>query len=399
VRRRAGRGVGNGGAGRRRRAAERAGRRGRRDRGWLAGVLYVRRTSYYYFGGQRVAMRQTGSWGGDVVYYLVSDHLGTTSLVLNGAGHRIAETRHYPYGAERWVWTADGSGTLPTDYRFTGQRNVGLGLTHMGARFLDSSLGRWTSADTIVPDFTDPQSFNRYSYVRGRPLRFVDPTGHFESEEELAKYLGFSSLESWWNSELYAAWSQDQEWMEMILSKEFDFGNMLRFESNGTVYETMLVMTEQERLTLWDINLHGSHRLQEVFESTGYTHWHSDGKSSPGFSLAHSGRNTKNLLHSPSLRDDWNGYPGSTTRDHVRIQSRMDWGRMALDVGMIVGGVLGVVGEGLGALLSPEPASKLVFAGALTVTVIGIKDTISQVRSGGWVEERRPVVHTTPCCW
>ncbi|MBN1139990.1 MAG: Ig-like domain-containing protein [Anaerolineae bacterium] len=85
----------------------------------MAGVLYVRSTSYYYFGGQRVAMRQTSSWGENVVYYLVTDHLGTTSLVLDAAGGRVAESRHYPYGAERWIWTADGSGTLPTDYRFT----------------------------------------------------------------------------------------------------------------------------------------------------------------------------------------------------------------------------------------------------------------------------------------
>ncbi|HSJ58065.1 MAG TPA: hypothetical protein VLC95_12845, partial [Anaerolineae bacterium] len=112
----------------------------------LAGVLYVRRTSYYYFGAQRVAMRQVDTWGGDVVYYLLSDHLGTTSLVLCGNvsgcdgmpnGGRVAESRHYPYGEVRWTWPADGS-TFPTDYRFTGQRSVGLGLTHMGARFLDS---------------------------------------------------------------------------------------------------------------------------------------------------------------------------------------------------------------------------------------------------------------------
>jgi RHS repeat-associated protein len=176
VRRRAGRGVGNGGAGRRRRAAERAGRRGRRDRGWLAGVLYVRRTSYYYFGGQRVAMRQTGSWGGDVVYYLVSDHLGTTSLVLDGAGNRIAETRHYPYGAERWVWTADGGGELPTDYRFTGQRNDPyIKLVQMGVRWYGPALGRWTSPDTLVPNPANPQSLNRYSWVLNNPSRVCGP--------------------------------------------------------------------------------------------------------------------------------------------------------------------------------------------------------------------------------
>ena len=37
------------------------------------------------------------------------------------------------------------------------------------------------SADTIVPDPTNPQSLNRYSYVRNNPVNFNDPSGHCES--------------------------------------------------------------------------------------------------------------------------------------------------------------------------------------------------------------------------
>jgi hypothetical protein len=48
----------------------------------------------------------------------------------------------------------------------------------MGARFYDSALGRWLTADTIVPEPGNPQAFNRYAYVGGNPLGFVDPTGH-----------------------------------------------------------------------------------------------------------------------------------------------------------------------------------------------------------------------------
>jgi len=114
-----------------------------------------------------------------VVQYLVGDHLGTTSLVLNANGTVHSEARHYPYGEERW-----SSGTLPTDYRFTGQRNDSyIKLVHMGVRHYDPALGRWLSADTIVPEPGSSQSYNRYAYVRNSPLKFVDPTGHMEDGE------------------------------------------------------------------------------------------------------------------------------------------------------------------------------------------------------------------------
>ena len=48
----------------------------------------------------------------------------------------------------------------------------------MGAREYDPSLGRWLSADTIVPGPANPQSLNRYSYVYNNPCKYIDPSGH-----------------------------------------------------------------------------------------------------------------------------------------------------------------------------------------------------------------------------
>ena len=46
----------------------------------------------------------------------------------------------------------------------------------------DNTLGRFISADTLVPSPGNPQSLNRYLYVLGNPLRYVDPTGHMEAD-------------------------------------------------------------------------------------------------------------------------------------------------------------------------------------------------------------------------
>jgi hypothetical protein len=53
-----------------------------------------------------------------------------------------------------------------------------------GARFYDPALGRFASADSVVPEPGNPQALNRYAYVLGNPLRYVDPTGHDPFTEE-----------------------------------------------------------------------------------------------------------------------------------------------------------------------------------------------------------------------
>ncbi|MBI5877547.1 MAG: RHS repeat-associated core domain-containing protein [Chloroflexi bacterium] len=69
---------------------------------------------------------------------------------------------------------------MPTDIGYTGQRlDASTGLMYYGARYYDSSLARFISADSIVPGAGNPQTLNRYSYVLGNPLKYTDPTGHY----------------------------------------------------------------------------------------------------------------------------------------------------------------------------------------------------------------------------
>ena len=75
--------------------------------------------------------------------------------------------------------TSFTSGTTPTRYRCTGQREeASLGLYYYGARWYDPHIGRFIQPDTIVPNPGDAQAFDRYAYVLNNPLKYVDPTGH-----------------------------------------------------------------------------------------------------------------------------------------------------------------------------------------------------------------------------
>ena len=49
------------------------------------------------------------------------------------------------------------------------------------ARYYDATIGRFISADTIVPQPFNPQSLNRYSYCLNNPLKYIDPSGHDEN--------------------------------------------------------------------------------------------------------------------------------------------------------------------------------------------------------------------------
>jgi RHS repeat-associated protein len=165
-------------------------------------------TKYYYFGGQRVATR--GPDG--AVSWLHADHLSSTSLATDGSGGEAARQLYYPFGGTRWASVAP----LPTDFGFTGQRKQStIGLYDYHARFYDPLVGRFISADTIVPSPEDPQDFNRYSYVRNNPLKYVDPTGHREcgpaclddaTDWRLDPCIG-SACFSGWGSEWKRGWT------------------------------------------------------------------------------------------------------------------------------------------------------------------------------------------------
>jgi hypothetical protein len=68
-------------------------------------------TKYYYAGSQRIAMRTNGQ-----LQFIISDHLGSASLVTDAAGENGTDMRYKAWGKVRYV-----NGPAPTDYTYTGQ--------------------------------------------------------------------------------------------------------------------------------------------------------------------------------------------------------------------------------------------------------------------------------------
>jgi RHS repeat-associated protein len=132
---------------------------------------------YYDAGGARVAMRENGT-----LYWLLTDYLGSTSKVANSDGSFHSEQMYKPFGEKRYP---TGASTLPTTYRYTGQRSEtglgpagGEGLMFYGARWYDALLGRFLSADSIIPGAGNPQAWDRYAGMMNNPVKFNDPSGH-----------------------------------------------------------------------------------------------------------------------------------------------------------------------------------------------------------------------------
>jgi RHS repeat-associated protein len=89
-----------------------------------------------------------------------------------------------PWGKRRFTnGNDDPAGSLANSSQtirgFTGQEMLAdVGLVHLNGRVYDPYIGRMLSADPVVGDPLNGQTWNRYSYVFNNPLAYTDPTGY-----------------------------------------------------------------------------------------------------------------------------------------------------------------------------------------------------------------------------
>jgi RHS repeat-associated protein len=104
-----------------------------------------------------------------------SDLRGSTTILTNEYG---LVTDRYAYGTYGEVDHFEGNTSQP--FQYNGRDGVVHdvnGLYYMRARYYHSELKRFLNRDIIQGDITDGQTFNRYSYVNGNPVKYIDPLG------------------------------------------------------------------------------------------------------------------------------------------------------------------------------------------------------------------------------
>ena len=131
----------------------------------------VRKT--YFAGSTSLAVRTIVNGSTETLNWLLSDHLGSSSITTTVDGTWNSEIRYSSFGETRY-----SSGITPTDYRYTGQlEQKDVNLYYYNARYYDATLGRFIQADSIVPGAGNSKSYDRYAYVSNNPIRFNDPSG------------------------------------------------------------------------------------------------------------------------------------------------------------------------------------------------------------------------------
>ena len=104
------------------------------------------------------------------IEYVHQDHLGNNVAITNEEGDVIWKADYEPFG-DSFNEVGDNN------YKYNSKEEDSTKLLYYGARYYDKDIGRFTTPDPLFGSITDPQTLNRYVYVKNNPLKYIDPTG------------------------------------------------------------------------------------------------------------------------------------------------------------------------------------------------------------------------------
>jgi RHS repeat-associated protein len=104
--------------------------------------------------------------------YTASDHLGSPRVMFNQSGQLVESHKYWPYGE-------DTAGVPPGQHLAFAlmEKDDAATRYYDHARTHDYGLGRFLGPDRVGGTPENPQSWNRYAYTLGNPMKHVDPDG------------------------------------------------------------------------------------------------------------------------------------------------------------------------------------------------------------------------------
>jgi RHS repeat-associated protein len=109
------------------------------------------------------------------INYFITDHLGSTRVIVDANGTVKGQYNYYPFGKQ---WEDINLMANTNRYTFSGKekqtiRDLGW-LDFMARMYANSEIPRFTTQDPLSEKY---YSLSPYMYCAGNPLRYVDPTG------------------------------------------------------------------------------------------------------------------------------------------------------------------------------------------------------------------------------
>jgi RHS repeat-associated protein len=142
---------------------------------------------YVNVAGEQIGVYSRKSSGVNTFSYLLSDHQASVASITNSSGAQVVGESFDAFGNRRnpssWSGPPSNSdlttiaGITREGYTFQTALGLWMGMNHMNGRVEDAVTGRMLSADPHIPDRSNTQSYNRFSYVNNNPLTLSDPTG------------------------------------------------------------------------------------------------------------------------------------------------------------------------------------------------------------------------------
>lgn len=122
-------------------------------------------------------------------WYYIQDHLGSVVGIFSATGTYSGGYSYSPYGESRATGTS--SAVTTNALRYIGGHHDGGGIYKLGARYYDTSLGRFTQMDP------SGQEANPYIYGSPNPINGSDPSG--TRWVSAALEYGAAAVDAWMN--------------------------------------------------------------------------------------------------------------------------------------------------------------------------------------------------------